>query len=439
MSIKNKAETETCTDYQGEARDLCDCVEITIGDHEGELILSSESLQDEQLEVYPANMDGLGEYVMDYDGSLRLTRDCSLLTAGDSEGKWALDEETQSYGGDVFLSDEMDEAGYCLDYCGDIQLWEDCFLLTSGRYEGEYAHADDCSHWGEECWLGSEGVPDGIVVLGNGEYASADDCSYCESCDEYYLDDDGECCPEENNESEDHINEYHSSPSPCRYGDYRANAIGFEVEKKEIEGKSDHGDYVGTRPLFSGVETDSSCGVEAISHIYALNNEGQAIFEDHCERSRDWLGEETDNSCGGHVNISGDNITLEKIRRYAGLFYALYRFRLNNSYACRGKDLKGSSERYCPIRMKRTGLAEFRLVSRVKSAGQLKWRFRLFRLLVECIDQDKSFRHFMDCARPLIREAYPSPAKRVEIRQLAKHFDNYLQNGVIHPSISNFI
>ena len=121
MSIKNKAETETCTDYQGETQYLRDCVEITIGECEGELILSSESLQDEQLEVYPANMDGLVLHVMDYNGSLRWKCDCSLLTAGISEGEWALDEETQSCGGDVFLTDEMEEAGYCLDYYGDLQ------------------------------------------------------------------------------------------------------------------------------------------------------------------------------------------------------------------------------------------------------------------------------------------------------------------------------
>jgi hypothetical protein len=436
----NSENTEkTCQDYLGETQDMDACVKITLGAFEGEWILSANAAEDYLGETYPKNGDGMGDYVADYNGAMILLSGASQLTAGDNEGEWAHDDEISSYGRDCFLTDEMDSAGYCLDYNDDLQPRDDCFMITQGRYEGELAHVDVLAHWEDECWLADD-MPDEIVCLSNGEYAWRDDCSYCESCGEYYLDSDGECCPDNESDSVDHVNAYHSSPSPSRYGTWGGYAIGFEVEKKEINGCDSAGEYCGSRPLFCGVETDASCGVEAISHIYSLDDDGWETFRNHVRQSSDWLHEDTDETCGGHVNISGPKVSLERIRRYAGLVYALYRFRLTNSYSCQDKGLKGGGgERYCPIRMKRGTLAEFRLVSRVKNAEQIQWRFQFFRVLVECLHEERSFRYFMEKSRPLIREAYPDKEKRAEIRTFARHFNRYLQEGIIHSSIARFI
>lgn len=424
-------------DYQGNKQPLADCVKITLGEFEGQLILADESTKDPGGDVYPSNMDGMDDYVITYDGKCLHVDDATCLTCGKYEDEWASDDEVSNYRNDYFLTDYASEAGYCMDYNGDFHPEDDCVILTGGRHEGEWAHMDEVSSFEDEYWLSDYDRPDSIVIV-NGDYEWRDNCSYCDSCGEYYRDD-SPCCPDEENNSEDHINQYHSSPSPSRYGNWDGNAIGFEVEKKQINGCDSSGEYIGIRPLFCGVETDSSCGVEAITHIYSLDDEGWQEFQHHVARSEDWLEEEVDSSCGGHVNVSGANVNLENIRRYAGLLYALYRFRLNNSYSCCDKGLRGSSDRYCPIRMKRTGLAEFRLVSRVKNAWQIKWRFRLFRLMMDCLDKGASFRHFMEKARPLMREAYPDKGRRAEIRMLARHFNRYLQEGVIHHSISKFV
>jgi hypothetical protein len=394
-------------------------IKITIGERAGELEIRSKLREDNNREVYPADMSGMDDFL--------------LLTCGDSEGDLAQSGDCMEFDGEVFLFDELDSTPYCIDVEGDCQYQNDCRILTE-EFEGCWILESESEEFNGRVWrVGHR--PDGIVMLPSGGYADRDDCSYCENCGEYYLDE-NPCCDDDD---DGNIRDYNSGLYYNFYGEHDAYQIGFEVEKNSIGGMDSRGEWVGERPLFAGVETDGSCGVEAISHVYSLTDAGQKWFEDHVEKSSDWLDEDCDSRCGGHVNLSGKKVNLDNIRRLSGLVYALYRFRLNNSYACENKNLKNDGVKYSAIRMKKSNLAEFRLVSRVQSAHQIVWRFKFFRLFAECLEGEKSFRYLLEKSRPLMREAYSCPHKRAEIRQLAKHFNTYLNQGIIHSSIQKFI
>lgn len=165
--------------------------------------------------------------------------------------------------------------------------------------------------------------------------------------------------------------------------------IGFEVEKSSVNGSRCEGSTVDKQPLFNHWETDSSCGVEGITHIYNLDN--YELFRKDALES-EYLEEPTSQECGGHINISfqSKNITdfqleMENISPFAGALYALFKVRLSNSYSRHNKKLLKSEEhesRYGAI-VPKSGPQryEFRLPSRVQSTVQILRRFKLFQVL----------------------------------------------------------
>ena len=125
--------------------------------------------------------------------------------------------------------------------------------------------------------------------LADGYYLHCDDAAYCEDIDEHVHIDDAHWCENEEcyywDESNVHdgnvgidVCEYHSSKdNVCHIIDCHAQfTIGFEVEKKYFNtdyGVAEEvGDEVGEQKLFAGYETDSSCGVEAVTHILPLSS-----------------------------------------------------------------------------------------------------------------------------------------------------------------------
>ena len=199
------------------------------------------------------------------------------------------------------------------------------------------------------------------------------------------------------------INEYHCSPDPSHYVRQDSNdpmskyLVGFEVEKNNVDGDFDEGDQVEVQPLFAGWETDSSCGVEGITHVYSLNN--YETFESHVKRSR-YTDEKANHSCGGHINFSDLTGTTEywHIRPFLGLIWSLWRKRLNVEYSSGNKKAspyKRSDNRYSTLVEKTKpfgSIFELRLPNRIDHGGQLLNRFQLIRNLMKCVDDYKNER-----------------------------------------------
>lgn len=385
-----------------------ECVLLTAGRHEGEYCEQGEEVE---------------------------------LTHGDSEGliAWENDPELIDEGGNYWLKGD----GLVTDWQGEVQSEDECMQVSCGNYDGEWCLVDDLAR--TECgyyrWPEGSRLPDQVVEIG-GTYYDREDCSFCDDCQEYYVD---ESCPDCPDSAADRINAYHNSPSVTLYG-YSTKSIrsrysiGFEVEKTEVEGETEEGEPITETYFFAGWETDSSCGVEGISNVYSFGDEGRRLFMAHVsdDDAREQLGEPVDASCGGHVNFSGPGVTLASVRPYAGLFYALYKGRLNNRYSSDDKSMKGGGPRYSAIREKRNGLVEFRLVSAVKNAEQVVWRYELFALLAEAMEKGLSFRGFWHSCYPHLRKVY-SRERIGELRQNAFSFNRYLMQGIIENRVDKYL
>ena len=331
----------------------------------------------------------------------------------------------------MITTEEEEEEATVETIDGETLPQEECVCITIGDSAGEWVsenHYDLC-HYDGDSFLADE-----IMEL-NGVLHDRDEISCCDTCGEYYVIHEGECCVSSSNNLYA-INEYHCSPSPYFYRKEPLDfCLGFEVEKNCVGGNNREGDPISRQPLFAGWETDSSCGVEGITNVYAIDQ--YELFAEHVDQSS-YCNEPCNASCGGHVNMSGNGLTLEKVRPYAGLFYALYRHRLNNDYSNRDKPMKKTGERYAAIREKHHNIVEFRLVSRVRNGEQLKWRFRLFRELAKAIEVGLPHTEFIVNCMPLLREVYPH-GSHVRIAKMGIAFQNYLNRGIISENIDQFI
>ncbi len=238
------------------------------------------------------------------------------------------------------------------------------------------------------------------------------------------------------------IRPYHRSPEPQYYVKSEWG-IGFEVEKTHIVYRGKDRRYsdepVQKQPLFCGWETDSSCGIEGITHVYDLLRD-EKKFLAHVKQSGN-LNANVNRDCGGHVNISGpgEKFKMRSIRQYAGLLYAVYRKRLNIEYAMYNKGLEeASDDHYSCIRFRRRGFYEFRLIAAVKNSDQLIWRYFFFRQLALAIQESITFDEYLESCESLLLDVY-SKAKKNDILRYAKHFNAYLQEGEIDSRISEYI
>tara|TARA_R110000772_G_scaffold2190_3_gene7575 strand:+ start:6959 stop:8668 length:1710 start_codon:yes stop_codon:yes gene_type:complete len=224
--------------------------------------------------------------------------------------------------------------------------------------------------------------------------------------------------------------------------------LGFEVEKNYVKHNgnkvTEQGELLDAQPVFAGWETDSSCGIEGITNVYGIDKLDQ--FTAHADDSP-YLDAAFDKRCGGHVNMSGPNLTIAKVRPYMGLLYALYRFRLNGQYTNKNKKMDSHFEeqehedRYAAVRMKRNGLVEFRLVSAVRNRRQMINRFKVFKQLAYAVHYHRSFDEFMDSCEEVLAAMYPEPLtlKRESIIRMAHKFQRWLDEGVADEEVSPFL
>jgi hypothetical protein len=316
------------------------------------------------------------------------------------------------------------------------------------RIDGEYYEADDdrlcCDGHGTYFLYGD----DDYVHCEDGESWPTDECYYSERIGEYvHGDPDDEGGP-------GIIGEYHADKTINFYGqanhDWSGWGVGFEIEKNEgPDGESDDGDNIGETPLFAGWERDASCGIEGITHVYDPISRYE-MFHDHVADSRHLIDDSpSDNTCGGHINISCYHLDgpelYAKARRYMGLWYALYRHRLTgNTYVGTNKVLNDYNrhEKYCPVRVATrifTGI-EIRLPGRVANSAQLLRRFDMTALLCKAIDGGWSFNRYVKECRSILHPEVYDRAKFAFILRTARHFNRYLQSGGdAHPAIMAWV
>jgi len=352
------------------------------------------------------------------------------------EDKVSYSEINEEYVHDNYLTDT---------YCGTYLLQgtecdNDFFYVEYGCASDQYVYCDDTMYCED---IGSD------VHESDAHYCDADDC--------YYYNPD-EMPGSSSRDTEDHINEYHHSPSPMDLSRGSQFRIGFEIEKDDFDGNTDEGEYVGSFSLFKGFETDSSCGVEALTHILPLSplrsskRKEMFAFMDGASDiiNADCEGKRTNgvHNCGGHIVLSWKDNPHKKlfnaIRLNLSVVMALYRYRMKNTY-CNGNkslliDWNGS---YPMVRLKpRFNAVEIRLPSRVQNVKQLKLRYDLMYIILDhsINKKDKTFIDLLNKLNPTLNKMYDYDHDRVEyIKRLAHDFREYLLTGSVSDDISEFI
>lgn len=239
--------------------------------------------------------------------------------------------------------------------------------------------------------------------------------------------------------------------------------IGFEIEKNQF-----HRGAIKEYALFCGFETDSSCGYEAVTNILPLLPPSywrNKVFDMFVKANKviDDKYSPSNEKCGGHISLSVDGMSgyelRNKLRPYVGLVYALFRKRLANRYCngnitlvdnntVRGRFSQqdwvngegfGGHEKYQTFNAK-SDYVEFRLPSRVTSVAQMMRRYELMYLMVDCAIRKSSFKTFLKKAEPIVSMMYEGDAEKVSgIMSLAAHFQAYVNKGVRHESIRQYV
>ncbi len=238
--------------------------------------------------------------------------------------------------------------------------------------------------------------------------------------------------------------------------------IGFEVEKSTLSHEAS-GNYT----LFSHLERDGSCGVEAVTNILPLVGKSlwrTKVFNSILEAApvlNDGQYAQTTSSCGGHITIRvegyNSNDLLRLVRKNVGVLYALYRLRLNNNYCSynpqlRVEDYSGNESEWAAARgyhrkyrvalAKSNGCLEFRLPSAVTSVKSLQLRYDLFYQIVDqSINRpDAKPAALLRKVKPILLKMYDGNADKVkELLRLASSFNQFIEDGVITPKVQPFI
>ena len=339
---------------------------------------------------------------------------------------------------DVYWSGLMDE--YILEGEG----------VTS--YHGELA-TEEWFQSNDYMWVGRGTASDQWVYCDEAyycddidEYVHCDDTSWCESCDTTNYE---EC---DCNTDPECVGSYHSSSNHIenKAGVHKAK-VGFEVEKVRFDDATDTGDYVGTYPFFGGYETDSSCGVEAVSHVWPLSTDEDVYTEvfKAMEDSSDIIDEEAvDSSCGGHINISHadypDSLDLlDKVRTNLAVVYAMWRWRLKNTYCRENKEMKKQRhKKYSPVCIKSGGVLELRVPNAVKSVAQLQRRYRIIAIIMEHSLEvgPTTFDQLLSKLSNVLWHSYGRDLEKVEkTKDIARSFHKWLVIGDVDSSIEEFV
>jgi hypothetical protein len=361
----------------------------------------------------------------------------------DTEDNRPMDETVWCDVEEVTYSDEMQMTE---SYCG-VHGAEENFCNSDNYRWIEYGRAADQ-------WVCTDQI---TYCEDIGDYVEYDDAHYCENEDEYYYDEDLA-----NGNKEGCIGSYHSNkhPEDLNYGYQKSRfSVGFEIEKTKFEMRDgtisdEKGDEFGEYYLFAGAETDSSCGVEAVTNILPLSPVGskyrKQVF-DMIDEASHIIDSPSDINCGGHITISmkQDSTSLildgydivNQLKPRLSLIYALYRHRLKRSYCRSNKGIKKQDNtKYSPVNVKGNRV-ELRIPSRVTCTKQLKLRYDLMYNIMHYTFQDpKPLDDFLVMVRPIVDKMYGGDTNRVDsIYEYAKSFRRYLILDEVSDNIHEFI
>ena len=351
----------------------------------------------------------------------------------------------------IYVYDEWYHESSCEIIISDISntyvLTDECVTsYCGGRGTHEEFENSSSYHWivygiAYECWLHEEDCH---------YYVDIDDYAHIDDCESDY---DGNCYYHEREfeQSSNHINDYHKSLAPKNLSRDSQFKVGIEVEKNYFDGESCVGNYIGEYEVFKGFETDSSCGVEAITHILPLSESGseneQYVFQ-MFEDAREIIDEEEVNEkCGGHMTVSVKGLTCEdiynKVRPFVPILYATNVNRLNNEY-CEG-DLKMDNptrhSHSVAIGLKSNECVEFRIFDAIKNVEQLQLRYKLlFKVLDFSINDRGSWEEFLIKVKPLVTEiAQKQDADCDIIIKRARSFKKFMFTSYVNDDIKEFL
>lgn len=222
--------------------------------------------------------------------------------------------------------------------------------------------------------------------------------------------------------------------------------IGMEIEKNQFSRSAIY-EY----ELFKGFERDGSCGYEAITHVLPLLPAGSwrtKVFDMmyKAERIIDDRYSPSDSRCGGHITLSAKGLNgvqlMNAVRDYSGIIYALFRYRLRNTYCGENKRMDayyyGSRYQVCLLKDDRI---EFRLPNKFESVKQVMRRYELFYELLDfAVNVKGSQAAFFKRVTPIVTSMYNGDTDKVkEVLSLAVDFQAYINTGARTPQIERFL
>ena len=248
--------------------------------------------------------------------------------------------------------------------------------------------------------------------------------------------------------------------------------VGFEVEKTSL-----HRDAVREYELFCGFETDSSCGYEAVTNILPLlpaclwrNKVYDMMFK--AEKIIDDRFSPSDLHCGGHINVGVKGVSSaseirEKVRKYSGILFALFRNRLSNNYcghnltmlpedtsADRDLHFAGYASKYQACKLKSfinynprevDYFVEFRIPSRFSSVKQMMRRYELIYEIFNFAFNKPNSSHteFINAIRPIVESMYKGDEnesdKIAKVFELEPHFQRFINTGKVNQAVQLFV
>ena len=229
--------------------------------------------------------------------------------------------------------------------------------------------------------------------------------------------------------------------------------IGMEFEKTRFNRGA-----VQEYPLLCGFETDSSCGVEAVTHILPLVAPSMwrtKVFNMFHEAKRiiDDVYSPSNSRCGGHITLSVDGMDgaelMARVRKFAPIVLAIFRKRLVNNY-CSGNPqllpmgegvMSSGSSKY--VVCKDTGFGiEFRIPSRFTSVKQTIRRYELmYHLLDFAVNkQDATMQKFYNTVKPILISMYEGNEDKAKaVIGLARHFAKFMQSGKVCKHVAPWL
>lgn len=170
--------------------------------------------------------------------------------------------------------------------------------------------------------------------------------------------------------------------------------IGFEVEKEDDGVKSwEEAMSLWSREAWAK-ESDGSLGAggfELVSPTFGLypdNDTLNAPIYTSFERMEQYLNAKFTSNCGGHINISKNDMEAKEFFRneiagYMPLLYAMYPKRLSNTYSqAKSKNNYCYGDKYQAANLKGGGVLELRIFPAVRSKDNLLWRLELIQIML---------------------------------------------------------